>query len=121
MKRSRLRRTTSLLESLEPRRVLDSTVVLNEIMYHPSDEASSEFIELYNQMGVDMDISRWSFADGVQFTFPEGTVVRTGQHLVVARDPAALRAQTGVVALGPYDGHWRTMVSGSNCVIAMIA
>ena len=62
------RRRRCLFEPLEPRLVLDSTVVLNEIMYNPagSDE-SLEFIELYNQMAVDMDISAWRLSDGVEF------------------------------------------------------
>ncbi len=49
-------------EPLEPRLALDSTVVFNEIMYNPpgDTDASLEWVELYNQMAVDMDLSRWS-------------------------------------------------------------
>ena len=100
------RRRRCLLEPLEPRLVLDSTVVLNEIMYNPagSDE-SLEFIELYNQMAVDMDISAWRLSDGVEFGFAEGTVVPGGGYLVVAKNPAALTAVSGQApALGPYMG-----------------
>ena len=52
------------IESLESRRVLDSTVVFNEIMYHPAEDESLEFIELHNQMAVDMDISAWQITGG---------------------------------------------------------
>ena len=67
-------RRTRQLEQLEPRYVLDSTVVFNEIMFHPADNEALEFIELHNQMAVDMDVSKWELSGGVNFEFPEGTV-----------------------------------------------
>ncbi len=84
----------------------DSTVVFNEVMYHPAtNEAQLEWIELHNQMAVDMDISNWALADGVQFRFPEGTIVSGGGFLVVAISPAALERETGFAgALGPFAG-----------------
>ena len=77
------------LESLEPRYVLDSTVVFNELMYHPVD-GEPEWIELHNQMGVDMDLSGWRLDGGVQFAFPAGTVVPGQGYLVIASDPSAV-------------------------------
>ena len=63
----------------------DSTLVFNEIMYHPAtSETALEWIELHNQMGVNMDISGWSLAGGVQFKFTEGTVVPGRGYIVVA-------------------------------------
>ncbi|MEX2186486.1 MAG: LamG-like jellyroll fold domain-containing protein [Pirellulales bacterium] len=93
------------LETLENRLVLDSTVVFNEVMYHPAGNAPEmEWVELHNQMGVDMDLSRWRL-DGIDFTFAEGTVIPGGGYLVVAADPAALQAATGFsAALGPFTG-----------------
>src|SRR6266568_3974413 len=74
----------------------DSAVVFNEIMYHPaSNEAALEWLELHNQMAVNMDLSRWSLDGGVQFKFAEGTVVPGGGYLVVAVAPPALAAVTG--------------------------
>ena len=101
-----MRRRWNWLESLESRRVLDSTVVFNEVMYHPADVGEQlEWVELYNQMAVDMDLSNWSLEGGIQFTFAEGTILGGGDYLVIARDPAALAASgqfTG--ALGPFTG-----------------
>src|SRR5436190_4643066 len=38
----------------------DSVITFNEIMYHPvKDDPSGEWIELYNQMSINMDISNW--------------------------------------------------------------
>ena len=62
--RSALRRRLGL-EALEARRVLDSTVVINELFYHPADNEANEWIELHNQMSVDMDVSSWSLNDGI--------------------------------------------------------
>ena len=84
----------------------DSTVVFNEIMYHPAtNEAGMEWVELHNQMAVDMDLSAWSLSKSVTFTFPEGTVVPGFGYVVVAGDPATLMAATGLTnVLGPFKG-----------------
>src|SRR5436190_14026447 len=91
---------------LEPRLVMDSTVVLNEIMYHPAaSEPALEWVELHNQMAVDMDLSGWSLQGGIGFDFPPGTVLAGDGYLVVATDPAALQAASGYAgALGPLVG-----------------
>ncbi|MGI9428611.1 MAG: lamin tail domain-containing protein, partial [Bythopirellula sp.] len=84
---------------------MDSTVVFNEIMYNPTGTNETlEFVELHNQMAVDMDISAWQMSDGIDFTFAEGTIVPGGGYVVLAKDPAALLSATGVTALGPYSG-----------------
>src|SRR6267143_695704 len=84
----------------------DSTVVFNEIMYHPSsNETQMEWVELYNQMAVDMDLSGWFLTNGMSFVFPEGTIIQGGGHLVVASSPATLTAVTGATnVVGPFSG-----------------
>src|SRR5512137_2883268 len=84
----------------------DSTVVFNEIMYHPlTNEAAFEWVELHNQMAVDMDLSGWSLDSSVHFTFPEGSVMPGKGYLVVAVNPAALMAATGLTnVFGPFSG-----------------
>ena len=91
------------LEQLEPRLVLDSTVVFNEVMYNPSGEGNGqqEWVELFNQLAVDVDLSEWTLGDGVSFEFPEGTTIGGGQYLIVASDPENFTQQTDVAALGP--------------------
>ncbi len=83
--------------------MLDSTVVFSEIMYNPAGgNESLEWIELHNQMSVDMNLSGWSLQEGVEFTFPQGTILTGGSYLVVAASPEALQASQGVEgALGP--------------------
>ena len=59
-------------------------MVFNEIMYHPSDDDGVEWIELHNQMAVDMDLSGWSVQGGIRYVFPQGTIVKGGAYLVLA-------------------------------------
>ncbi|MEM7384973.1 MAG: lamin tail domain-containing protein, partial [Verrucomicrobiota bacterium] len=62
----------------------DSVVVFNEMMYHPlEDSGGIEWLEIFNQMAVDIDLSAWSLAGGVEFSFPEGTVLGGGGYLAV--------------------------------------
>ena len=83
----------------------DSTVVFNEVMYHPStNEIAYEWIELHNQMAVDMDISGWSLEDGIEFQFAQGTVIPGGGYLVVASSPATLMAEGIPNVFGPFTG-----------------
>ncbi|MCA9215462.1 MAG: lamin tail domain-containing protein, partial [Planctomycetales bacterium] len=92
-------------ENLEPRLVLDSTVVFNEIMYNPMEENGVEWIELYNQLNADMDISEWILDGAIRYQFPDETVVPGRGHLLVAADPEALSGDPAFAsALGPWEG-----------------
>ena len=82
----------------------DSVVVVNEVHYHPLDPAL-QYVELHNQLSVNVDLSGWRFDGGISYGFAEGTVIPARGYLVVAKDPAALLAATGVGgALGPFTG-----------------
>ncbi len=84
----------------------DSVVVFNEIHYHPdSQEAQREYLELHNQMAVDVDMSGWEITGGVNYTFPAGTVIPGRGYLVVALNPAGVQAAYGAgTVLGPWTG-----------------
>lgn len=95
------------IELLEPRRVLDSTVVFSEIMYHsPADQTGQlEWIELQNQLTVDMDVSDWRLTGGVEYAFPDGTVIPGRGQLVVAGSPETVQTRTGLPHVeGPWSG-----------------
>jgi hypothetical protein len=77
-------------------------VVINEIMYHPSSERTTEeYIELHNTGSAPVSLDGWSFTSGVTYTFPNISIA-AGAYLVVAADGAAFRAKyptvTNVVA-----------------------
>ena len=83
----------------------DSTVVFNEVHYHPADrEPFYEWVELHNQMAVSMDLSGWRLAGGITYLFPRGTVLQGGAQLVVAANPAALLELGVTNVVGPYQG-----------------
>ncbi|RIK79329.1 MAG: hypothetical protein DCC68_13495 [Planctomycetota bacterium] len=74
-------------EPLETRSLLAANVLITEIMYHPaSEDPLDEFIEIYNAEPTSVNLSDWRFSDGVDFTFPFGTVLGAGQYLVIAAD-----------------------------------
>src|SRR5689334_15720592 len=78
----------------------DTVVVFNEIMYHPvaattAEEEAKEWVEFYNEMAVDVDMSGWSLTGGANYVFPEGTVLPGGGYLVVAAAPANVPGSTG--------------------------
>jgi hypothetical protein len=93
-------------ESLEVRHVLDSVVVFNELMYNPAGgDESLEWIELHNQMAIDIDLSAWEITDGVNYTFPEGTIIPGRGYLLIAANLDAFEGETGITdAQGPFTG-----------------
>ena len=75
-------------------------IVINEIMYDPpSDARTGEFVELYNRGSTTINLGGWSFVDGISFTFPTGTTLGPGSHLVVGSrrrvDHRAIRFHSG--------------------------
>lgn len=91
------------IESLENRHLL--AVVINELHYNADDNTSfEEFVELHNTAATEVDISGWSFSDGIDYTFEPGQTIPAGGYVVVAQDPATLLSEFGVVAVGMYSG-----------------
>ena len=62
-------------------------VVISEIMYHPiSGDNDDEYLELHNHSTNTLLIEGWRLSDGVNFSFPPGTVMPAGTYLVVAEN-----------------------------------
>ncbi len=82
--------------------------VINEIHYDPPDKTQpAEFVELFNPGGTPISLEGWQLAGGVEFTFPDNTVLDAQGYLVVAQDPVVVQALFGVSALGPWTGRLR--------------
>src|SRR5947208_17159781 len=82
----------------------DTSVVFNEVMYHPAtNEPAMEWLELYNQMAVDVDMSGWSLDGDIHYNFGSNYVIQGGAFAVVAISPTNLAAATGLTnILGPF-------------------
>lgn len=63
-----------------------SFIVINEIMYAPKAEiGGAEFIEIFNSGFMILDIAGYQFSTGVDFEFPQGTVIGAGEYLLVTK------------------------------------
>jgi DNA/RNA endonuclease YhcR with UshA esterase domain len=64
-------------------------IVITEIMYNdPSFPDSLEFIELYNNGNVDVNLENWDFNGAVDYTFPALTIDE-GDYLVICSNAQA--------------------------------
>lgn len=85
-------------------------LLITEIMYHPPDEGLAdgddfEFIELKNVAAEALDLSGVHFTNGIQFTFPNGTLLGPGEFVVLASNPTMFAGKyPGVVIGGVYSG-----------------
>ncbi|KAA3613775.1 MAG: T9SS C-terminal target domain-containing protein [Calditrichaeota bacterium] len=61
-------------------------LVINEIHYNPTGGENYEFIELYNNSDSSLNLSNYSFAAGIEFTFPAGYGVEPGEFIILAKD-----------------------------------
>ena len=84
----------------------DLSVVINEIMYRPTNDAVDlEYIELYNRGDSPVDLSDWQLVDEILFDFPDGTTIQPHSFLVVAADPGSLETKYSLSGvLGPWSG-----------------
>ena len=88
-----------------------SQVVINEIHYNPGSAQGSdsdfEFLELYNPGVTDIDMSGYSFTQGVTHVFADGTTLAAGGYLVVAVNsesyPGSIEWTSGALSNGGED------------------
>ncbi len=87
-------------------------IVISEISYNPPPElgpdSALEFVEIHNRSDAPVDLSGWRLKDADdahEYRIPGGVELPPGGDLVIARDPASLRAVYGddVEAVGPFD------------------
>ena len=61
-------------------------IMISDIQYfHPLD-ADQEFIKILNSSSETIDLSGYSFTDGIEFTFPEGTEIAPDEKIMFVRD-----------------------------------
>ena len=99
-------------------------IVISEIMYHPIEEPEfdkngkpvidlsddvHEFLELHNLSQNTVILDNWRISGGIDFAFPQGTTLDSGEFLVLAKDPKRLASIKEYnlnlkKILGPYEG-----------------
>ncbi|MDX1640601.1 MAG: lamin tail domain-containing protein, partial [Balneolaceae bacterium] len=58
-------------------------IVINEIMYEPSDGSGAEFIEIFNRTGENFDLTDWTLSDATNNAeIPTGVLIRENETLV---------------------------------------
>ncbi|MGH9362527.1 MAG: lamin tail domain-containing protein, partial [Thermoanaerobaculia bacterium] len=83
-------------------------VAITEVYYHPASDADleQEFVEIYNNTDFPIDLTGYSFAQGIQFQFAPGAVLGPRRTLVVCRNLAKGRDALGIEgeAVGDFQG-----------------
>jgi Lamin Tail Domain/CotH kinase protein len=86
-------------------------LVITEIMYNPLPVSGQdtnhtlEFIELYNSQPWIKDISGYTIAGDVQYTFPSNSSMAAHAYLVLARVPDLIESVYDITnVVGPWDG-----------------
>ncbi len=82
---------------------------ITEIHYKPlpnGDVSGSEyeFLEFKNCSGQTLDLSLASLVKGVQYSFPVGSMLQAGKHLVIASNAAEFKNRYGWAPFGQYEG-----------------
>ncbi|MCK4406281.1 MAG: lamin tail domain-containing protein [Bacteroidales bacterium] len=88
---------SGIFSVIEPIVIYD--LVITEIMYNPPESGtdSLEFIEIYNNDAVTVDMENYYFADGVEFIFP-AVSLNPGDYVLVAVDSLSMLNTFGVNA-----------------------
>ena len=84
-------------------------MVINEINYNSSDDFNpGDWVELFNEGELDLDMSGWVFKDDNDdhvFTIPESTILNSNSYLIIARYPDLFNASFPNMeqVVGPFD------------------
>ena len=91
--------------------VASPAVVISEIHYHPfterEDNRRAEFLEIWNNSNVAVDLTGWGVEGAIQFAFESGTLIPADRGLVLAWDPELLVRRYNLNSdwvVGPYGG-----------------
>lgn len=65
-------------------------LVINEIYYNPTGTTEEEeFIELYNPDDKAKSLWGYQFTNGIQFQFPQNSIIQPGEYIVIAHNDSA--------------------------------
>jgi hypothetical protein len=96
---------------------------VTELMYHPAaggsvlDPDEFEFIELKNVGSETLDLSGVGFASGVEYAFPVGTELASGDFVVLVSNPEAFASRYPGVS---YDGVYTGRLNNGGEVVSLV-
>lgn len=74
----------------EAAQVNENDLIINEIYYEPieidGDDNALEFVELFNRGVNPIDLTGYTFSDGIDYTFAAGTIIAPGEFIIVANN-----------------------------------
>ncbi|OLS20434.1 MAG: hypothetical protein HeimC2_37170 [Candidatus Heimdallarchaeota archaeon LC_2] len=103
-------------------------VIITEVLYDaPNDDATEEWIELFNPSSLPISIESWTLSDNVG-NFGLSGIIPSGEYFIIARDGTAFQNLYSIsaditgsdLALGN-SGDWLKLSDASNNEIDMVA
>lgn len=80
-------RSSKVTKYLEKSIKGNSSIVINEIMFHPKgNNADEEYVEIYNRTSKNISLREWRIK-GINFIFPPDTVIKAHDYVVAAANP----------------------------------
>ncbi len=82
-----------------------ANLVISKIHYNPAGTGNlTQFVELMNISGVNIDLTNVRFTIGIDFTFPTGYLLAPGARVLIVRDQAAFTTAYPSVPVGQIVG-----------------
>lgn len=78
--------------------MIHSEIMINEIMYNPSGDDETEFVELYNSGGTEVNLDGYRLTKAVEFVFPAGTGLLPDHYMLITKDTSKFRGYYGFSA-----------------------
>ena len=85
-------------------------LILTEIMYNPeslgdADGDNFEFIELKNSGTEDLNLSQYAFTEGIEYQFPDESIIKPNQFVVLAKDAIKFKKKYNTTPNGVFNGN----------------
>ena len=102
-----------------------SNITISEVNYHAYDLDDYEYIEFKNTSAASVDFGGVTISEAVDFTFPLGSVVPPGGHIVVVEDAASFASRYSTVISPWYfpgivvGGEWSGMLRNNSEAIVV--
>ena len=83
---------------------IDYGLVINEIMYNPSQPTHAEFIEIYNSKSTTVNLDHVQFNEGIDFEFAPGSSIGPESYICIAKDSFDFFKAYGYYPFSDYKG-----------------